>query len=267
MNIDLAILNDFKQIIIDSMPKIAGIIIFIIAGWLLLKFLLFILKRFLKLSKVDVLNKKLNEIELFDSTNFKIDFTKIILFFVKWIVILVIIIVGADIFGLSKISEEIGKLIDFLPTLFSAILIFFVGIFLASYAQRTIKNLLQSFDVGGSKSIGAIVFYAILVVTVIIALNQLGVDTQIITDNISIILGALLLSLSIALGLGSRDVVQRLLFGYYSRKNFEIGQRIRIDKIEGTIVSIDNICLILQTENQRIVYPIKKIVNKQIEIL
>ena len=220
MNIDLAILNDFKQIIIDSLPKILGIILFVIGGWLFLKFLLFIVKRFLKFSKIDLLNKKLNEIELFDSANFKIDFSKIILFFVKWIIILVIIIIGADIFGLNKISEEIGKLIDFLPTLFSAILIFFIGIFLASYAQKSVKNLLQSFDLGGSKSVSAIVFYAILVITVIIALNQLGVDTQIITDNISIILGALLLSLSIALGLGSRDVVQRLRFSRCARVCF-----------------------------------------------
>ena len=142
-----------------------------------------------------------------------------------------------------------------------------MGIFLASYMQKTFKKLLESFDAGGSKSISTIVFYIILSITVIVSLNQLGINTQIITDNISIILGALLLPLSIALGLGSRDIVQRLLFGYYSRKNFEIGQRIRIDEKEGTIVSIDNICLILQVEDQKIVYPIKQIVNKPIEIL
>ena len=267
MNIDLTILSDFKRVIIDSLPKIAGIILFIIAGGLILKFLLFVLKRFLKFSKIEVLNRKLDEVELLSSINLKVDFTKIILFFAKWIIILVIIIIGADIFELDKISGEVGKLIDFLPILFSAIIIFFMGIFLASYMQKTFKKLLESFDAGGSKSISTIVFYIILSITVIVSLNQLGINTQIITDNISIILGALLLPLSIALGLGSRDIVQRLLFGYYSRKNFEIGQRIRIDEKEGTIVSIDNICLILQVEDQKIVYPIKQIVNKPIEIL
>src|SRR5690606_8956917 len=178
------------------------------------------------------------------------------------------LILGADIFGLQKVSDEVGNIIAFLPTLFSAILIFFAGVFLASYAQKSIKNLLRSFELGGSNSIANIVFYIIILIAAIISLNQLGVDTQIITDNISIILGAALFALSISLGLGSKEIIQRLLFGFYSRKNFQIGQKIIIDGEEqGVIISIDNICMVVQKENKKVVFPIAEVVNKKVEII
>ena len=266
--IDLTIFNEFRDVLIESLPKIAGILAFVIISWLVLKLVLMLFKRILKFSKIEVINNKLNEIDLFESAGFKINISKIILFFIKWILILSFLILGADIFGLQKVSDEVGNIIAFLPTLFSAILIFFAGVFLASYAQKSIKNLLRSFELGGSNSIANIVFYIIILIAAIISLNQLGVDTQIITDNISIILGAALFALSISLGLGSKEIIQRLLFGFYSRKNFQIGQKIIIDGEEqGVIISIDNICMVVQKENKKVVFTIAEVVNKKVEII
>tara|TARA_R110002012_G_scaffold70712_1_gene181999 strand:+ start:128631 stop:129437 length:807 start_codon:yes stop_codon:yes gene_type:complete len=267
MKFNLKLIEDLKTIVIDSLPKILGVIAFIIISWILIKLILMVVKRILKFSRIELINSKINENELFNSVNITIDLNKILLNFLKWFLVLVVIILGADLFNLEKISIEVGKLINFLPTIFSAMLILFVGIYLASYAKNALKKILSSFDVGGAQAISSIAFYICLIITTIITLNHLGVNTDIITNNLTIILGAALAAFTLALGLGSRDVVQRLLFGFYSRKNLEVGQRIKIGEIEGTIVSIDNICLILHCENQKIIYPIKKIVNKKIEIL
>ncbi len=267
MDIDVTLLEDLKQIIFESAPKVLGVIAYLIAAWLILKIILLVFKKLLKFSKIALLNEKINENEFIKSFNFEVKVGVIILFFIKWISILVLIIIGADIFGMEKVSSGVGEVINFLPTFFSAVIIIFVGIFLGTYFRNAIKNMLSAFDINGSKSISAVVFYIVLVITFIIALNQLGVNTDIITNNLTIILGAALAAFTIAIGLGSRDIVKRLIFGFYSRKNFEIGQRIRIKKQEGVVVHIDNITLILQTEDKKIVYPIKMIVNQKIEIL
>lgn len=267
MKFNLKLIDDLQNIVIDSLPKILGVLAFIIIGWILIKLILFVVKRILRFSRVELINSKINENDLFNSANITIDLSKILLVFLKWFLILVLIIIGADIFNLEKISLEVGKLINFLPTIFSALLILFVGIYLASYFKITIKKILLSFDVGGAQPVSSIVFYICLLITAIITLNHLGVNTDIITNNLTLILGAGLIAFSLALGLGSRDIIERLLFGFYSRKNLEIGQRIKIENQEGTIVSIDNISLVLQSENQKIIYPIKKIVNKKIQII
>ena len=128
---------------------------------------------------------------------------------------------------------------------------------------------MKSFELSGSNSIGNLVFYILLIITIIISLNQLGVNTEIITDNISIVLGATLLALSISLGLGSKDIIERLLFGFYTRKNLQIGQKIIIegDEEAGKIISIDNICMVLQKGEKKTIYPISEIVNKRIKII
>jgi hypothetical protein len=267
--IDFSIFDDFMNILVESLPRVAGILAFIIASWLTVKLVLFISKRIFKFSKIEVINQKLNDINIFESTGFKINISKILLFFIKWILILGLIILGADIFGLQKVSDQVGRILAYLPTLFSAILIFFAGVFLASSAQKSIKSLLKSFELSGSNSIGNLVFYILLIITIIISLNQLGVNTEIITDNISIVLGATLLALSISLGLGSKDIIERLLFGFYTRKNLQIGQKIIIegDEEAGKIISIDNICMVLQKGEKKTIYPISEIVNKRIKII
>jgi small-conductance mechanosensitive channel len=267
MNRDFTLLEDLKNAFIEVLPKALGVIAFIILAWLFLKIVLFFIKRFLKFSKLDVLNQKINNNEFLRSLNFEINLSIVILKIVKWILVLVIIVIGAELFELKMISNAVISFLGYLPALISAILILSFGLYLASYLKETVKNLLKSFDMSGSKSISSIVFYAVLFISFIIALNQLGVDTDIITRNLSIILGAGLLAFTIAMGLGSKDIILRLIFGFYTRKNIEIGKKIKIDDIVGVVISVDNICLVLQTDTSRIVYPIKTIVNKKIEIL
>ena len=91
--------------------------------------------------------------------------------------------------------------------------------------------------------------------------------TDIITNNLTLILGSVLVSFTIAFGLGARDIITRLLFGFYSRKNFEIGQHIKTKKIEGTIQQIDNICITIKTNSGLVVLPIKIFVDQKVEIM
>jgi hypothetical protein len=43
-------------------------------------------------------------------------------------------------------------------------------------------------------------------------------------SNLTLIVGSILLAFNIAFGLGSKDLIKRLLFGYYSPKNLQIGE-------------------------------------------
>lgn len=267
MNTDFTLLEDLKNSFLDILPKALGIIAFIIISWLFLKLFLFFFKRFLKFSKLEVLNNKINNNEFLQTVNFEINLSTVIFKTIKWVLVLVLILFGAELFELENISKAIVSFLAYLPAALSSVAILVLGLYLASYLKGTIKKMLKSFDLSGSNSISAIVFYAIIFLAFIIALNQLGVNTEIITSNLSIILGGILLAFTIAMGLGSKDVITRLIFGFYTRKNLDIGKKIKIEDTIGTIISIDNICLVLQTDTTRIVFPIKTIVNKRIEIL
>ncbi|MCB0486768.1 MAG: mechanosensitive ion channel, partial [Flavobacteriaceae bacterium] len=236
-------------------------------GWIAVKIITYIVKKALRLTKIDKWADKLNEIEIFNQSEFKINLEKLIIGAVKWIVILLIVIVISDVLGLEVISQEIGNLIRYLPKLFSAIAIFMIGVYIASIIRNAVNSLFKSFNLGGSKFIGNIIFYVLVVIITITALNQAGVDTGIITNNLTLILGALLFAFTLAFGLGSKEIIQRLLFGFYTRKTLSVGDVIKIGDVKGKIEAIDNINLIVQTKDGKQIFPIKIINDSIIKII
>jgi hypothetical protein len=265
--VDLNFLQVIWQNILDVIPKILLALGLIVVAWIILKITLFIVKKLLRVTKIDSLTTKLNEAELFGKNDYTVVPSVIILKFIKYLLILIFVIIASEMLGLKMISEGIGNFIAYLPILISALLIFVVGVYLASLVKNAVRDTFKSLEINGSNLVSNIVFYAIVVVITITALNQAGIDTEIITSNLTLILGSVLISFTIAFGLGARDVVTRLLFGFYSRKNFEVGQRIKYKKIEGTIQQIDNICITVRTKEETVVIPIKDFVDDKVEIL
>jgi hypothetical protein len=266
-DINLNFLSDIWQAIVDLLPKLLLVIIILLAGWIAVKIITYIVKKALRLTKIDKWADKLNEIEIFNQSEFKINLEKLIIGAVKWIVILLIVIVISDVLGLEVISQEIGNLIRYLPKLFSAIAIFMIGVYIASIIRNAVNSLFKSFNLGGSKFIGNIIFYVLVIIVTITALNQAGIDTGIITNNLTLILGALLFAFTLAFGLGSKEIIQRLLFGFYTRKTLSVGDVIKIGDVKGKIEAIDNINLIVQTKDGKQIFPIKIINDSVIKII
>jgi hypothetical protein len=249
-----------------ALPKIIGAIAILILGWLIIKIVLFILGKILKLAKMDALSERINEMDLLGNGKFKIDIIKITLGFVKWLLLLVFFIVAADILDWGIISTEIGNLLRYLPRLFTALVLFTIGLYLGSIVKNAIKNLFESFEFGGGKIISGLMFYVIVIFMSITALNQAGVDTTIITNNITIILGSFLLAFALGLGLGSREIVADLLRSFYTRKNYAVGDKIVIGEDSGVIEAIENNSLTLVTKKGKFVIPIKDVVSQKVEI-
>ncbi|WP_027395077.1 mechanosensitive ion channel family protein [Aquimarina latercula] len=253
--------------IMSTLPNILGAIIILIIGWLITKLVVFLLKKVLKFARLDKLTEKVNDMNLFGKTDIKFKVTNAIVVFVKWIMFLVFLIIAADIMKWDIVSKEIGNLLRYLPRLFSAIALFMVGIYIAKFVKKAIHGFYKSFDLGGAKIISSLVFYIIAIIITITALNQAGIDTTVVTNNVTIILGAFLLAISIAFGLGSREIIGDLLRSFYTRKNYEVGDTIKLGEIEGTIESIDNICVTLDTSKEKIILPIKDVVENKVTVI
>lgn len=271
-------INNWKNIAFDSLsamgkevaqvfPKIIGATVIMLLGWLVIKIVMFLLGRILRLAKVNLLNDKINGMGMTSKGDFKIDVSKIILGFVKWLLILVFLIVAADILNWQIISVEIGNLLHYLPRFFSALALLMIGFYIGNFVKNTVKRLFDSLEFGGSNLVSNLLFYVIVIFMSVTALNQAGVDTTIITNNITLIMGSFLLSFALGVGLGSREIITDLLRSFYTRKTYAVGDRIVIGEDEGTIESIDNNSLTLVTYKGKFVIPIKDVVSQKVEIL
>ncbi|MRI01712.1 mechanosensitive ion channel [Kriegella sp. EG-1] len=270
-------MNDWTKMATDSLmgilrdiaaalPNIFGAIVVLVFGWIFIKVSRFILKRIFKIAKLDAVSDKINDAKLFGDGKFKIDISKILLGFVKWILTMVFIIVAADIMKLTVISQEIANLLRYLPILLSAMVIFMVGLFAAKMIKKALLGVFQSMGFSGGKLVSSIVFYIIAIFVTITSLNQAGIDTSLITNNFSLIIGAFLLAFALGFGLGSKDVVTNLLKTFYARKTYVAGDKIKTKDLEGTIEKIDAIFITIKTEKGKIVVPVSEVVDTKVEI-
>ncbi|MDF0715558.1 mechanosensitive ion channel [Muricauda sp. 334s03] len=265
-NVTLESLSGMGKEIALAFPKILGAIVILILGWIVIKIVLFLLKKILKLAKVDMLNDKINGMDVTGKGDLNVDVIKIILGFVRWFLILVFLIVAADILDWKIISQEIGNLLHYLPKFFSALALLMLGFYIGNFVKKTIKRLFDSLEFGGSNIVSNLFFYVIVIFMSITALNQAGVDTTIITNNITLILGSFLLAFALGVGLGSREIVADILRAFYTRKTYVVGDKIVIDGNEGTIKAIENNSLTLETQEGKFVIPIKDVVSQKVQI-
>lgn len=264
-------LTELKNMAIENFSttgvSILKALLVLLFGWLFIKLLLSLLKRALKAAKINKLGEKLNDIEIIEGKKLNVNLTKIIVSFIKWSLLLMLIIVVSEMMGLTIISEEIGNLISYLPQLLSAAAIFVIGLFIANFVKKSVHSFFKSFELSGSKIISQLVFFILLAIISITALNQAGINTDIITSNLNLIFGAFLASFALAIGLGAREVIADLLRTFYTRRTYEAGQRIKFNNVEGEIITIDDISMTLKTKTGKLIVPIKDIVNSQVEVL
>ena len=104
---------------VQMLPKIILGILGLLVAWILVKIIMFVLKRILKAAKVDRLSQKIAEAKLFGDKEVKVDLIKIILGVTKILLILLFTVVISEVLGIKAISEGIVSIFGYLPTLVS----------------------------------------------------------------------------------------------------------------------------------------------------
>jgi len=254
------------QYIWPVLGKIVMAIIVIIIGLLVTKLIVKLFKKALKIAKVEKLDEKINEIEIVDGKKLNFNTIKIVSKTVKWIVYIILTVIVSDILGLAMISKQIADLLAYLPKLISAVIVLAIGLFLANAIKKALKAFFESMDLSGAKIISQIVFFIILIFVSITALNQAGIDTQIITSNVTLVFGAFLLAFAIAFGIGAHKIVTEILKTFYARKTFEVGQIIEFKGVKGEVDAVENMRIILKTEEGKLAIPINELTESQVKI-
>ncbi|MGJ8549416.1 mechanosensitive ion channel family protein [Winogradskyella wichelsiae] len=244
--------------------KLLGAIVVLIVGWIITKFVVKAIQKLLKVAKVHKLDEKLNDIEIVEGKTLNFDTAKVVSKLVKWLMYIILIVVISDILGLDIISNQINDLLGYLPQLFAALAIFIIGLLFANFVKNGLKSLFDSMDLSGGKMLSQVVFFLLLTFISITALNQAGINTEIITNNITMILAAFLLAFAIAFGFGAREVVNKLLNTFYARKTYEVGQKIIFNGDSYTIDAVQSISVILKNSKGKLIVPIKDIVEAQV---
>lgn len=264
------LLDSFKTYLdkgVEYAPKVFLGLGVLIIGWIIAKILAAVAHRTLKAVKFDDLMAKVGMDKILGRIKPGLSLARILSKTLYWLLMLVFITAACDVWGLQMVTDGIGAFFEYLPTLLIALIIFVIGAYIADLIKNMVYTAANSIGVSGSKTIANIVYYVLFIFIAITALNQAGIDTDIITSNVTLILGAILLAFAISYGFAARNLVGNLLSSYYGKGKYHMGQKIRVGDVEGEIVKIDSISITLQTSDSKIVLPSKTLVEEKIEIL
>jgi hypothetical protein len=187
-------LTQFGIASVKALPGIVVAIIILLVGWLVAWILGFVIKNVLLKVGLDTGMKKAG----IGNALGKLSLSKLLGLIVKWFVFLVFLGEAVSQLQLGSLSLFLDSLVMWLPNLVVASLIVVCGLIVSDYVTSRIKAAkTKRGDLFASG-----VYYVIMILVVLIALNQIGIDISLLTDIIKLFFGALFLGLAIALGIG-----------------------------------------------------------------
>jgi len=183
-----------------------------------------------------------------------------------WIIIFFFITLFTEILGLPVITSWLAGLGDYLPKLLAGMVVIFFGIIFSRLASDLVKSRTFKSGIYSSTMLGRIIKYIIMVIAIIIAIDQIGIDISFLTTLTYILLAALLFGAAMAFGIGAKTSVSNILASYYITRTYAEGNLIRIGEHEGRIIKITSTSVYMESDSGQVIIPAKDF-NEQKAVL
>lgn len=239
--------------LVEFVPNILGTILILILGFILAKFLRKIVGQGLQKIGFDTLGDKTGIHDNFEKMGIKHKLSHIFGAVVYWVIILVFLISASESLKLSKVSEAIYQLVNYVPHVVGAALIFMFGLMMANFLGKMVENASAQTGFEYSSVIGKMISVIMTIVVGVLAIGQLQVETELLRKVIEIVLITAGVAFALSMGLGSRGVSKNILSGVYAKEMFKPGDKIQFENLVGVVVEVGMLNISIQNEDGQII--------------
>jgi hypothetical protein len=192
-------------------PKLIGAVLVFIIGWLISVLVGKIVEEVLRKLNLNELFKKGSLKEAIEKAEFKVDVAAFIGSIFKWVFMIVFLLVSVEILGLDQFSVFLRNVLDYLPNVIVAALIFVVAVIIADFTEKVVRAAVEGMKVGFGSVIGVIVRWSIWIFAGLTILYQLKIAPDLIQTILNGIVYLIVLTLGLSFGLGGKDVAAEVL--------------------------------------------------------
>jgi len=216
-------LHDLARGFAHFLPRLIVMLILAFVGWVIAYIVKMVLRSILRLIKFDKLSENAGASQLLTKAALP-SATEMLSRFVFWVTWLGFILLGVRVLEILGLQEQIARFFLFLPRLFVAMFILFVGLLAASFFSRAALLAAVNANVPSPRVLSLAVRSVIIVFVLSIAFEELGLAEQTMLVAFGIAFGALMFGLAIAFGIGGRGLAQRFLEKKFVRRKKEDGE-------------------------------------------
>lgn len=200
-------------------PKLIGFLAILIIGWFIASLVTKAVELVLRNVKFNDLANKAGISGVIAKSGLQTDASGLLAMVIKWFIRIIVMVVAFDALGLTAVSDIFTRLLNWLPNLLVAMVILVIGGWAANAVSALVRGAAAAAESTNTDMVANISRIAVLVLTGVIAVNQLGIASELVQIFFTAVVGALALGLGLAVGLGGKDLAGEILRKLYEGKN------------------------------------------------
>lgn len=250
----------WRQVLVDSLaelgttvagflPNLVATFVILGLGWLVSRGTQVVAERLLRQVGLDRASARLRISEILREAGLSASPSRIVARLVFWVLMLTFVLSAVETLGLTAVTATIDRLIGFLPNLIAAGLILVFGLLLARLVRNLVGSAAAAADIGQAVRLGALAQGAVALVVGVVALEQLGIETEVVVTILTAVVLALGVALGVAFALGARPVITHILAGHFLRQSLTAGGSIEVDGRRGVVERVGAVDTLLRDES------------------
>jgi len=222
----------------DFLPQVIGALALLAAGWLVARGVEVATARTLRTLGVDRAAARLQIASLLERAEIGLTTSRLVARAVFWILLLTVFLSAVEVLGLTAVTSTIDRFVAFVPNLIAAGLITMLGLLAGRALGGIVRSTATVVDLRGAARLGLFVQWGVVGLSATIALEQLGIATDILVAPVTAVVGALTLSAGLAFALGARPIVTHILAGHFLKRSLPREGFIMVEGERGLIERI-----------------------------
>lgn len=192
-------------------PNLVMGLLLLIFGWFIAHGLGKLVSEILKKMKFDNLFAKEGWKEAMQKAKINLDASAFVGSIVKWMVYIIFIWAAVGAFGLTYFSQFMTEILNYIPNVIVAALIFVVAVIFADFLSKIIVVATEKVNFKFTSFAGEIVKLAIWIFAIFAILIQLGIAKELIVTLFTGIVALIVIAGGIAFGLGGQELAKDIL--------------------------------------------------------
>ena len=136
---------------------------------------------------------------------------------VRWFVILIFLLPAVDQLGLGAVNDVLKSLLLYIPNVVVAVIIVAIGAIFAKIARDFVTATATGLGAQLAQIVGEVARWAIIIFSLLAALNQLGVATDLIRILFTGLVAMVAIAGGLAFGLGGKETAEKVLKKFFDR--------------------------------------------------
>ncbi len=196
---------------LNFLPALVLGLLILVFGWLFSVGIGKIVSEILKKLKFDQVFEREGWKEAIDKAKINLSASRFIGSIVKWVLFIVFLWVTLNTWGLTHFADFMEKIIEYIPNVIVASLIFVVAVMLADFLAKIIVAATERANFTHTHLAGEIVRWSIWIFALFAVLIELGIARELLSILFTGIVALIVLAGGIAFGLGGKEVAEDTL--------------------------------------------------------